>query len=57
MLGLRSMTKYKTVKIPIELAQQIDEVREQGGYASRAEFIKEAVRAHLDEIKRRFSLP
>ena len=45
--------KYVTVKVPIQLAEAIDEVIEQGkkGYKSRAEFVKEAVRLRLEEVK------
>ena len=43
------MTNYVTIKLPKNLAEQIDEVleRQNLGYASRAELVKDAVRSFL----------
>jgi Arc/MetJ-type ribon-helix-helix transcriptional regulator len=42
--------KYTTVHIPSALADLIDEILEEGefAYASRSEYIKDAVRRHLE---------
>jgi metal-responsive CopG/Arc/MetJ family transcriptional regulator len=48
------MTKrYVNVKLPVELADEIDKVLEKKvlGYRSRAEFVAEAVRSKLIQIK------
>ncbi len=47
------MTSYITIKLPKNLAEQIDEVLEQQnlGYASRAELVKDAVRNFLATTK------
>jgi metal-responsive CopG/Arc/MetJ family transcriptional regulator len=44
------MTKYMTVRIPRELAEQIDAFleRQSLGYTSRAEVVKDAVRSFLE---------
>jgi metal-responsive CopG/Arc/MetJ family transcriptional regulator len=43
--------KWKTVQVPKELVDQVDEVIKSGkyGYASRAELIRDAIRAFLAE--------
>ncbi len=41
---------YVTLKIPPELAKEIDEIiknHPELGYRSRAEFVKEAIRKHI----------
>ena len=45
------MVKWKTVQIPKQLVDQVDEVIKSGkyGYASRAELIRDAIRAFLSE--------
>lgn len=45
------MPRWKTVQIPEELVDQVDEVIKSGkyGYASRAELIREAIRSFLAE--------
>jgi len=47
--------QYVNVKIPIELADEIDKVLEKKllGYRSRAEFVAESVRDKLIQIKKR----
>ena len=47
--------KWKTVQIPLELVDQVDEVIKSGryGYASRAELIRDAIRAFLAEKETR----
>jgi len=47
--------RYRIVKIPSELANQIDEIVKEGkgGYTSRTEFVKEAVRRLIAEQKPR----
>ena len=46
--------RYVNVKIPIELADEVDKVLEKKllGYRSRAEFVAEAVRDKLIQIKK-----
>lgn len=46
--------RYVNVKIPIELADEIDKILEQRllGYRSRAEFVAEAVRDKLIQVKK-----
>jgi metal-responsive CopG/Arc/MetJ family transcriptional regulator len=49
------MTKrYVNVKLPVELADEVDKVLEKKllGYRSRAEFVAEAVRDKLIQIKK-----
>ena len=43
---------YVTIKIPKELIDEIDKLIDQqiGGYKSRAELIKEAIRIRLQEV-------
>lgn len=45
--------RYVSVSIPEELIKEIDKVLEKSkfGYESRPEFIKEAVRRRLEELK------
>ena len=40
--------KYATVKIPIELAEKLDEISENLGYRSRAEAVKDAIRRFIE---------
>jgi len=49
-----SSNNYVTVKIPTELADEIDNIlnASKRGYKTRAEFVKEAVRIRLDEVKK-----
>lgn len=47
-------SEYNTLKIPTELAESIDEIiliRKDLGYKSRAEFVKEAIRKHLEWLE------
>jgi metal-responsive CopG/Arc/MetJ family transcriptional regulator len=49
------MTKYRTVKLPnnlIESVKQLLEEHEDLGYRSHSEFIIEATRRRLEEIKK-----
>ena len=48
------MTAYKTIKLPKDLVEQIDEVLEKQslGYSSRVEIIKDALRGFLAKVKR-----
>ncbi len=48
---------YVTVKIPKELIREIDELikKQVGGYKSRPELIKEAIRMRLKEVKTLFA--
>jgi metal-responsive CopG/Arc/MetJ family transcriptional regulator len=43
---------YATVKIPQELAEQLDEFVANMGYRSRAEIVNDAIRRFIDERKR-----
>lgn len=45
--------RFVSVSIPEELIKEIDKIlaSHKGGYESRPEFIKEAVRKRLEEIK------
>jgi metal-responsive CopG/Arc/MetJ family transcriptional regulator len=48
------MTKrYVNVKLPVELADEVDKILEKKllGYRSRAEFVTEAVRDKLIQVK------
>jgi len=47
------MTNYVTIKLPKSLVEQIDDVleRQNLGYASRAELVKDAVRSFLAAMK------
>jgi metal-responsive CopG/Arc/MetJ family transcriptional regulator len=47
------MRKYTNIALPDDLVEQIDKIiKKQGlGYKSRGEFVKEAVRNSLREIK------
>jgi metal-responsive CopG/Arc/MetJ family transcriptional regulator len=44
---------YVGIKIPKELAHQIDDIIDSkgGGYSSRAEFVKEAIRERLRRLE------
>jgi len=46
--------RYVNVKIPVELADEIDKILEGKllGYRSRAEFVAEAIRDKLIQVKR-----
>jgi metal-responsive CopG/Arc/MetJ family transcriptional regulator len=46
--------QYVNVKIPVELADEIDKILEKKllGYRSRAEFVAEAVRDKLVQVKK-----
>jgi metal-responsive CopG/Arc/MetJ family transcriptional regulator len=46
--------QYVNVKIPIELADEIDKILEKKllGYRSRAEFVVEAIRDKLIQVKK-----
>jgi len=41
------MTEYKSLKIPVPLADIIDKLVESGEYSSRAEYVKEVTRNDL----------
>ena len=41
---------YTSVCIPRRLLDEVDQILEKGGYSSRAEFVKEAVRKNLKEL-------
>jgi metal-responsive CopG/Arc/MetJ family transcriptional regulator len=47
------MTSYVTIKLPKDLVEQIDDFiqKQNYGYASRAELVKDAVRSFLTKIK------
>jgi metal-responsive CopG/Arc/MetJ family transcriptional regulator len=47
------MTNYITIKLPKDLVKQIDDFlqKQNLGYASRAELVKDAVRSFLAKIK------
>jgi metal-responsive CopG/Arc/MetJ family transcriptional regulator len=46
--------RYVNVKLPVELADEVDKVIEKKvlGYRSRAEFVAESVRDKLVQVKR-----
>jgi metal-responsive CopG/Arc/MetJ family transcriptional regulator len=46
--------RYVNVKMPVELADEVDKVVEKKllGYRSRAEFVSEAVRDKLVQVKK-----
>jgi len=41
------MTEFRIIKIPVPLADIIDNLIESGGYSSRAEYVKETIRYDL----------
>ncbi len=45
-------SSYATVKIPIELANNLDALASDLGYRSRAEIVNDAIRRFIDERKR-----
>ena len=49
---MKSKTKYVTIRIPKELADEIDRILEVGtlGYRSRAEIANEAIRLRLEAL-------
>jgi len=51
----KSSLKWKTVQLPEALLDKVDEIVrvEELGYASRGEFIREAVRLRLEEVEKR----
>ena len=42
---------YINIKIPKPMGDEIDQVLEEGHYASRAELVKEAIREKLKELR------
>jgi metal-responsive CopG/Arc/MetJ family transcriptional regulator len=49
------MTEYKTVRLPGDMINEINKIRRQHpefGYRTHTEFIVEAIRKRLEEIKR-----
>jgi metal-responsive CopG/Arc/MetJ family transcriptional regulator len=46
--------RYINVKLPVELADEVDKILEKKllGYRSRAEFVAEAVRDNLMQVKK-----
>jgi len=51
---IRLPKQYVNVKIPVELADEVDKILEKKllGYRSRAEFVAEAVRDKLIQVKK-----
>lgn len=51
----KSSLKWKTVQLPEPLLDKVDEIIriEELGYASRGEFIREAVRLRLEEVEKK----
>jgi len=48
---LHQYPQYKTVSIPIKLAEKIDAALEKGGYNNRPDFVREAIRRLLKELE------
>ena len=46
-IKLKEKSEYVIIKIPADLVKEIDAVLGKHGYRSRAEFVKDAVRALL----------
>lgn len=44
-----TMTEWRSIKIPVPLADIIDNLVKSGEYSSRAEYVKEALRNDLRE--------
>ncbi len=44
--------RYATVKIPFELASQLDELVKSLGYRSRAEIVNDAIRRFMEARKK-----
>jgi metal-responsive CopG/Arc/MetJ family transcriptional regulator len=38
---------YTTINIPLDVATKIDRILAEQGYASRSEFVRDAIRQHL----------
>lgn len=55
---MREKTEYVTVRIPKELADEIDEILRSRihGYRSRAEIVNEAIRLRLETLAPRKSM-
>ncbi|MGA2768206.1 MAG: ribbon-helix-helix domain-containing protein [Candidatus Bathyarchaeia archaeon] len=51
---LRARKQYVNVKIPVELADEVDKILDKKllGYRSRGEFVAEAVRDKLIQVKK-----
>ncbi|MFQ5759283.1 MAG: ribbon-helix-helix domain-containing protein [Candidatus Bathyarchaeia archaeon] len=43
--------KHTTVSFPLDLAERIDRVLSKGGYQSRSDFVRDAVRRLLKELE------
>ena len=44
------MTEWRTVKIPAKLAEQVDALLEEWGYASRSAWVSETIRRRLESL-------
>ena len=51
----KASLKWKTVQVPEALLNKVDEIVEvdELGYASRGEFVREAVRLRLEQIEKK----
>lgn len=50
----KGVRKFVTISLPRELVEEIDEILDSGhAYESRPEFIKDAVRRRIEELRRR----
>jgi len=51
--AIRGRGRFVSVSIPEELIEEIDKIlrSHKGGYESRPEFIKEAIRKRLEEMR------
>ncbi|MCH6576001.1 MAG: ribbon-helix-helix protein, CopG family, partial [Bacteroidetes bacterium] len=43
---------YTSIKLPKNLEVQISEITEKGGYRSVSDFVLEATRSHLREVRK-----
>jgi len=46
------MIAYTSVKLPKALAEQISDISEKSGYRSVSDFVLDATRTHLREIRK-----
>ena len=50
-MSTKKKRNYTTVSIPLALMKRVDHIIEEMGYRNRSDFILEAIRRRLDELK------
>jgi len=46
-----SNPKYKTINLPAPLVDEINYIKERFGYVSVSEFVKDAIRRRIEELR------